>query len=82
MMASEKIKVIAYTILLFVSMFFISIGTKEPDTNSGFAEDPRDSNRQIYIDDTGNQYRYLEEYGTENETGEILQGIQVIGINK
>lgn len=72
------IKVIITVIVIFLAVSALSLNLKLDSEKSGFAEDPRDSSRKIFINSNGINYTYLEQIGTESQTGEILLGIQII----
>lgn len=75
------IKVIIIVIVIFLAVLTLSFKLRVKSEKSGFAEDPRDRSRKIFIRNDGTNHTYLEQIGTKEETGEILLGIQIINID-
>lgn len=75
---SKRDLLLGCVVAFFVLLFLINYLLSETSDNSGFAPDPRDPTRQIYIEDSGTQHGYIEENGVTEETGETLYSIQII----
>ena len=75
---TKRDKLVVILVGVFLSIFLINYYIFGVDSNSGFADDPRDPSKKIYIDKEDGQYRYVDQSGVTEDTGEILHGIQII----